>query len=124
MRGRIDPRPAQAVRIVDLVIRHRPGSTSPLTLVDLGGSVLLDLVPRAGGRALPARLPGNRARLDLPVLFGSAHRCDAHALSQSSQTFLVSAYVRLPGRATQRQILTLRAPDRSRLFGVIRRDCL
>ena len=32
----------------ELVVRHRPGATGRVLLVDLGGSVLLDLVPRAG----------------------------------------------------------------------------
>ncbi len=107
----------------DLVLTHRPGSRSRVTLVDLGGSVLLDLVPRSGPATLPTRLAPGRARRDVPVLFGSAHRCDAHALSQSSQTFLVSAYVRLPGRSTQRLILPLESHDKDRLFGVVRRDC-
>ena len=34
---------------------HRPGAPHRVRLVDLGGSVLLDLVPRAGRRALPGR---------------------------------------------------------------------
>ena len=83
----------------------RPGAAAPArrhrrrALVDLGGSVLLDLTPRAGRRALPSRMAGDRARRSaFPVLLGSAHRCDAHALGQSSQTFLLSAYLRLAGR--------------------------
>ena len=79
-----------------LVLRHRPGATGPVRVVDLGGSVLLDLVPRAGRDALPGRAARRtRTVLAFPVLMGSAHRCDPHALGQSSQTFLISAYVRL-----------------------------
>lgn len=107
----------------DLVLRHRAGSRVPLTLVDLGGSVLIDLVPRAGRAALPARLPGSSASLTVPLLVGSAHRCDDHALGQSSQTFLLSAFVRLPGRPTQRQLLPVSPADRERAFAIVLRDC-
>ena len=41
------------------------------------------------------------------MLLGSAHRCDAHALGQSSQTFLISAYLRLGDGAAQRVVLPL-----------------
>ena len=54
---------------------------------------------------------------------GSAHRCDPHALGQSSQTFLVSAYVRLEGRPTQRVVLPLSTAERGRLTAVLNRDC-
>jgi hypothetical protein len=91
--------------------------------VDLGGSVLIDLVPRAGRSALPIRLTGGRPRLTVPLLLGSAHRCDAHALGQSSQTYLLSAYLRLAGRPTQRQILPLTSAERDRIIGVVDRDC-
>jgi hypothetical protein len=103
---------------------RRPGPRgAAVRVVDLGGSVLLDLVPRAGRRALPAELRAARRRLDLPVLLGSAHRCDAHALGQSSQTFLISGYVAVRGTATQRVILPLDTAERTRLEGVVHRDC-
>ena len=41
----------------DLLLRHRPGSTARVRVVDLGGSVLIDLVPRDGRKALPGQLP-------------------------------------------------------------------
>ena len=106
----------------DLVLRHRPGSTGRLRLVDLAGSVLLDLVPRDGGAARAVLEPGQE-ELAYPVLMGSAHRCDPHALGQSSQTFLVSAYVRLDGQPTQRVILPLSTAERNRLMAVVHRDC-
>lgn len=104
-------------------VRRRTGSTGTVRIVDLGGSVLIDLVPRAGPSALPATLTARRSRLGFPVLFGSAHRCDDHALGQSSQTFLLSAFLRVPGLATQRVLLGLDDADRSRLFGIVHRDC-
>ncbi len=106
-----------------LVVRHRRGATDRVRVVDLGGSVLLDLVPRDGPAALPGVLRPDRAALVFPVLLGSAHRCDAHALGQSSQTFLISAYVRLDDRPTQREILPLDPGDRDRLIALVHRDC-
>jgi hypothetical protein len=92
-------------------------------VVDLGGSVLIDLVPREGRRVLPELLARGAPRAVLPVLLGSAHRCDPHALGQSSQTFLISAYVRAGRSPTLRVILPLSTAERARLGGVIRRDC-
>lgn len=106
-----------------LVVEHRPGATGVVTVVDLGGSVLIDLQPRAGRAALPSSLRPHRRRLVLPVLLGSAHRCDAHALGQSSQTFLISAYVRLGSHPTQRVILPLSTADKELLNGIVHRDC-
>src|SRR4051812_4483799 len=106
----------------DLVLRRRPGSAAPIRVVDLDGSVLVDFVPRHGGRSLPAVLAPGRPRLDLPVLFGSAHRCDGHSRGQSSQTFLFSTYVRVGQQAVQRVVLPLTAAERDRVIGVVDRD--
>ncbi len=106
-----------------LVVRHRPGATGRVLLVDLGGSVLLDLVPRAGPDALPGELAPDADVLAFPVLMGSAHRCDPHALGQSSQTFLISAYVRLGTDPVQRVVLPLSTAERDRLTGILDRDC-
>jgi len=106
-----------------LVLTHRPGATDLVLIVDLGGSVLLDLLPRGGRRSLPGELAGERRELAFPVLLGSAHRCDAHALGQSSQTFLISAYVRIGSEPTQRVILPLSTVERDRLIGLVHRDC-
>jgi hypothetical protein len=106
----------------DIVLRRASGS-KPVRIVDLGGSVLLDLLPRGGRAVLPAELAGGQAQLELPVLLGSAHRCDAHALGQSSQTFLISAYLRVGAAPVQREILDLSVADRDRLTALILRDC-
>jgi hypothetical protein len=106
-----------------LVLRHRAGATAPVRVVDLGGSVLLDLVPRAGRGALPGELARDAEVLSFPVLMGSAHRCDPHALGQSSQTFLISAYVRLGSDPVQRVVLPLSTAERDRLTGILDRDC-
>ena len=100
-----------------------PTLTGVVRLVDLGGSVLLDLVPRDGPSALPGRLGPGSAATAFPVLLGSAHRCDAHARGQSSQTFLISAYVRRDAAPTQRVVLPLSPAERDRLLAVVDRDC-
>ncbi len=106
-----------------VVIRHLPGSRARVRLTDLGGSVLLVLRPRAGPTALPGRLLPGRDELRFPVLLGSAHRCDPHARGQSSQTFLISAYVRLEDRPQQRVVLPLSRAERDRAIAVVDRDC-
>lgn len=109
----------------EVVVRRRPtgGAQQRVRLVDLGGSVLIDLRPRGGRRALPGELATGDPDLAFSVLLGSAHRCDPHALGQSSQTFLLSAYLRLGDRSAQRVVLPLAPKDRSRLTRVVRRDC-
>jgi hypothetical protein len=107
----------------DLVLRRRAGTTARVQVIDLGGSVLIELRPRGGAAALPDELAAGRHELRFPVLFGSGHRCDGHALGQSSQTFLMSAYLRLADRPVQRVILPLTSAERGRLYGVVHRDC-
>ena len=107
----------------DLVLRRRTGTTAPVRVVDLGGSVLIELLPRGGAAALPGVLAPGRSELRFPLLFGSGHRCDGHALGQSSQTFLMSAYLRLADRPVQRVILPLSSTERDRIYGVVQRDC-
>jgi hypothetical protein len=109
-----------------VVVRRRGTAGGPgerVRVVDLGGSVLIEVLPRSGRRGLPAELAPGRPALALPVLLGSAHRCDPHALGQSSQTFLLSAYLRLGDRPAQRVVLPLSTTERARLAAVVRRDC-
>ncbi len=106
-----------------VVVRRRSGSTAPLRVDDLGGSVLLDLRPRDRRAALPALLRPDRPVLVLPVLLGSTHRCDAHARGQSSQTFLISTYVRLGDHPQQRVVLPLSTAERVRVSAVVDREC-
>jgi hypothetical protein len=106
-----------------VVVQRRAGSREELTVLDLAGSVLLELVPRDGRSVLPARLAAEDDVLRVPVLIGSVHRCDAHALGQSSQTFLFSIYVHLRGQPAQR---VTAIPDRATkevLTGILDRDC-
>jgi hypothetical protein len=105
-----------------VLLRRRPGTSTPVSVVDLGGSVLFDLVP-AGEGALPFRLaPADRVRR-LPVLVGSAGRCDPHARGNSSQTFLFSTYSRLGGGPVVRSIFVPAPSVQQRLWHLLDRAC-
>lgn len=106
-----------------IVLTRRSGSTEPLRLVDLAGSVLLTLSAADGRRALPVVLRPEQQEVRVPVTFGSTHRCDGHSLGQSQQTFVLSAYLRVPGDSVQRQILHLTERDLAALQEVIDRSC-
>lgn len=106
----------------DVLVRRRPGSSARLTIVDVGGSVLLRLTPRDTG-ALPAHLDADQRSLRVPVLVGSAHRCDAHALGNSSQTFLLSVYVRRGQDPVHRVITVPDDGSKALLTELIARDC-
>jgi uncharacterized protein YceK len=107
----------------EVLVRRRNGSTDPLRVLDLRGSVLLDLVARDGRSALPRQLAAADDVLEVPTLIGSAHRCDGHALGQSSQTFLLSIFVRIGAGPDQRVIVIPGRSDRARLTGILDRDC-
>jgi len=82
------------------------GSRAVVVVDSLAGSVLFDFaVLRQPAPGPVARLEPSSDRLRLPVLIGSNGRCDQHARSQSTQTFLFSAYVRVDGSAQHREIL-------------------
>lgn len=104
-----------------LVLTRRPGSTAPVRLVDLGGSVLLGLTSRRG--SLPVALDPSEQVLRVPVALDSTRRCDGHSLGQSQQTFVLSAYLRLPGEAVQRVVLALDTRQLALLQEVIDRTC-
>ena len=105
-----------------VVLRRRPGSSVPVTLVDLGGTVLFDFVPAERGR-LPVVLPPGDNELRFPVLIGSAHRCDGHALGQASQPFLFAVYAGLHQARVQRLIMATSPGEQATLRGLLRRDC-
>ncbi len=82
------------------------GSGDVVLIKSLSGSVLFEFRPVA--KTAPryvARLARDADRLRLPVVIASNDRCDPHARSQSTQTFLFSVYVRVGSAAEYRQIL-------------------
>ena len=101
-----------------LEVVRREGSTAEVRVVDLGGSVLLRF---GSDTPLPADVGPDR--LYLPVTVASTDRCDAHALSQSSQTFLIGAYLAVDDAEPVRVLTVPDGADRRRIQTVIRRDC-
>lgn len=92
----------------ELVLKRPSGSdtSTVLTVRSLAGSVLVRFDPNPAS-ALPAQLTPGLEELRIPIEFG-AFRCDQHARGQSSQTFLLSVFVKPPDLPQQRVIL---APD-------------
>ena len=107
----------------NVVVRRRADESGTVTVDDLGGSVLFAVEPREGARALPARLRQSQQRLVLPVVVRSADRCDAHARSQSSQTFLFSVYAHRDEERTQRLVRFPSADEQERLLDMLERVC-
>lgn len=101
-----------------LVLQRRAGGEA-VDVRSLGGSVLIDLTPVGGLRDLGE----GTDRAVTPVLLGSSGRCDAHALGGSTQTFLLSAYVRLGDGPEQRVVLTPSPAVQGRVLQVVDRAC-
>lgn len=91
-----------------VVVKRRQGQSTPVSVVDLTGSVLLTFVSPPD-KALPMTLAAGQSELDVPVLIGSTFRCDDHGRSQSTQTFLLSAYLKLGAEHTQERVVLV--PD-------------
>jgi hypothetical protein len=100
-----------------VLIRRAPGDA--LDVRSLGGSVLIDLRPAGQLQDLGA----DADRAVTPVLLGSSGRCDAHALGGSTQTFLLSAYVRLGDGPEQRVVLTPSRRVQGAVLQVVDRAC-
>lgn len=118
---RLEDRPSSDRLLGTVVVRRRAGETTPVTVVDVAGSVLLRLTPR--GVRLPATLGPRDQRLTLPVQLTSARRCDAHAVTNSSQTFLLSIYLRLGDGPEQRVIAFPEPGPRRALVRLMERAC-
>lgn len=108
-----------------LVLR-RPdhGDTATaVTVATLTGSVLLTFTAPPAA-PLPVTLRPGEPELRVPVLIGSTFRCDDHSRSQSTQTFLLSAYLRIgDDRAQQRVILVPDAEVRAQAGALMDRAC-
>jgi len=110
--GRLDgPRYRASIEIT------RRSGRAPVRVVDVGGSVIIDML--APGR--PRVLRGSSLRL--PVTFRPFDRCDPHSLSQSQQTFLLSAYLRVGDDPVVRLILPLSHRVRADLQTMIDTYC-
>ncbi len=76
-----------------------------LVIDSFAGSVLLHLGAAPDAPRLPVELAPGSDVLRVPILIGSSNRCDSHALGGSTQTFLLSVYVRTPGGGEHRVIM-------------------
>lgn len=113
----------QQVLTGELVLRRPAGSDDsvPLTVRSLGGSVLVRLEGNPAG-TLPATLEPGAQELRIPILFGS-FRCDQHARAGSSQTFLLSVFVKT---AALPQTRVIKVPDKhvqGQIFDLIADVC-
>lgn len=99
---------------------RRGQSDAEVTLSETLGSVLLSFDPAGDDRVLLGR-GQNTGRL--PVEVGSLGRCDAHALSQSSQTFKLRVWLRLDGGPEHSLVLVPAAPARAQMNSLIREAC-
>lgn len=110
-----------------LVVQRPPDADSvePVTVVSFRGSVLLSLGPDARRlhKRLPVTLRPSAEQLRVPVLTGSEHRCDPHALTNSSQTFLFNSFVRIGDDPVQRVLTIPSAAAKRQLGAIIDRDC-
>jgi hypothetical protein len=108
-----------------LVLR-RPADgddSTAVTVSTLTGSVLLTFTAPPTS-PLPATLQPGEDEIDVPVLIGSTFRCDDHGRSQSTQTFLLSAYVRLgTDRGLDRVIVVPDAHLRAQAQALMERAC-
>jgi hypothetical protein len=96
--------PAAGLRGALLMTRRQPGPT--VTITSFSGSVLLDLLPVVGHRPIGVLQRGHQ-RLVIPVVIRSSRLCTQHALSQSTQTFLLRVGVKTGDTST----LIIVSPD-------------
>lgn len=104
-----------------VVVRLRPGADGSLTVVGLAGSVLLGLDAHPG--LLPVTASPARPHLRVPVRVTATRRCDAHALTNSSQTFLLAVHVRLGQEPAERVVRFPGAAARRTLTRLLDRAC-
>jgi hypothetical protein len=113
----------QLVLTGELILR-RPtdgDAAQSLTVRSLGGSVLVRMEPNPPPE-LPAVLKPGIDELRIPISLG-AFRCDQHARGQSSQTFLLSAFVKPPDLPQQRVILVPSRSVQNQVFDLIDDVC-
>jgi len=84
--------------------------------------LLIELRPARAGHPV-ARLSGDEMSERIPVRLGSSGRCDAHALGGSTQTFLLSAFVRRASQPQQRVLLIPGPHSRRHLLRVVTLGC-
>lgn len=100
----------------------RNSGTEPVTVTSLLGTVLLSFDPMRPGRPI-GTLAGDQQILRIPIRMGSSNRCDAHGLSGSTQTYLLSAFVRHGDAPAHRVILVPDQATKGRVLEVVHEAC-
>ena len=106
---------------VDLRRQQVPGE--PVTVVDLGGSILFSVLPADGRRLRPVSLSSGSTTLSIPIRIVPSRRCEAHTRGNTSQPFLFSVFTRTGDGAVHR---TITPPDQAtqlRLWALLDRYC-
>ena len=106
---------------VDLRRAHVPGD--PVTVVDLGGSILFSVLPAEGRKLRPVTLSSGSPALTIPIRVVPSRRCEAHTRGNTSQPFLFSVFSRTGGDPVHR---TITVPDKAtqlRLWALLDRYC-
>jgi hypothetical protein len=100
----------------------RGSGDQTVAVTELQGSVLLDFVPltRSGPYVV---LKPERSAASLPVALTSNGRCDAHALGESKQTFLLRVALTLDGGEAQQVIVSPDKGTQERVLHLIRSVC-
>jgi hypothetical protein len=93
------------------LLLRRQGSNQPITVVDVGGTVIFTVRPVSPSDAPLFRLDPDTERGDIPIEV-TASRCDSHAMAESKKSFVFPLWVRL-GDAPE-QYLTIEPQDEVR----------
>ena len=100
-----------------LEVTRKPGTATTLRVEGMQGSVLF----RLQQTARPTLGPGDdRVSVPLRVRWG---RCDEHAISESSQTFLWKLDISVDGREPVRITTTVDDADKAPLLGYLKSAC-
>ncbi len=110
-----------------LVLRRTPQSRREnrreLSVQGFFGSVLVGLSYAGDGR-LPVVLEADADVLEVPVALTSSNRCDPHARGQSTQTFLLSTYLRVSDvRSVQRLVIVPTMAVQQQVEALLDRVC-
>ena len=106
---------------VDLRRDQVPGD--PVTVVDLGGSILFSVLPAVGRKLRPVTLSSGSPALTLPIRVVPTRRCEPHARGNTSQPFLFSVFSRTGGDPVHRSITVPDKATQLRLWGLLDRYC-
>jgi hypothetical protein len=106
------------------VVLTRGTSTSPVTLVDLDGSVLLTLDGAPPNKDPLGVLQPSQQTLAVGVDVGATMRCTGHVLGESKKTYVFDVGLDL-GDGNGRVDITLVPPEdvKPQMYDVIKRAC-